>query len=63
MIGVPIRHSGKTEYSGESSVLSYFHGCVSGIGIAADCKSVASALLVRVQGHPLYKTKMQKESW
>lgn len=27
-------------------------GCVSGIGIAADCKSVASAFLVRVQRHP-----------
>lgn len=44
----------RQNYSGESSALSYFHGCVSGIGIAADCKSVASAFLVRVQGHPLY---------
>ena len=43
--------------SGEFSILSYFHGCVSGIGIAADCKSVALAFLVRVQGHPLSGSK------
>ena len=50
--------------SGESSVLSYFHGCVSGIGIAAACKIVASAFLVRAQVHPLYSIeKIEKESW
>lgn len=32
----------------------YFYGSVSGIGNAADCKSVASAFLVRVQGGPPY---------
>lgn len=46
--------------SGEFSILSYFHGCVSGIGIAADCKSVASAFLVRIQRHPLCKIKKFK---
>lgn len=30
----------------------YTYGSVSGIGNAADCKSVASAFLVRVQGDP-----------
>jgi hypothetical protein len=47
--------------SGELSILSYFNGCVSGIGIAADCKSVASAFLVRVQRHPLLEPKILKK--
>ena len=47
--------------SGESSALSYFHGCVSGIGIAAVCKIVALAFLVRVQVHPLCKIENYKK--
>lgn len=48
---------------GEFSILSYFYGCMSGIGIAAVYKTVASAFLVRVQRHPLYKNENNKESW
>ena len=35
-----------------TSTLYIYYGSVSGIGNAADCKSVASAFLVRVQGDP-----------
>ncbi len=44
----------------ESITLSYFHGCMSGIGIAAVCKIVASAFLVRIQVYPLYAKYKRK---
>lgn len=44
--------SGHFNFVGANPTLSILYGSVSGIGNAADCKSVALAFLVQVQGGP-----------
>ena len=52
LLGVAISLAMRTSEGFDAPIFHQINGSVSGIGIAADCKSVASAFLVQVQGDP-----------